>query len=187
MKKYYVDEAKIYGSNNIPKFTDEDIATGNLILHSVFLSVTDKNGKSKKPTTTATICFALSDGNVYKVKTPIERLTAQCKKIPRVKKPSQNWGDFRFCCPFGKQQAENLVMQGKAKFIDTFENLQAEAEKSRNSGNKGKGIEYILAKIEHKKFDHTLDAANGSEYDNTEVKFYNLITGSGAVAHCPEI
>lgn len=173
-RKYFIDTEKVINSANNKGFTLEEKQHGSAILEKVY-----RKGKTEL----ACICFALSDGYVYKIYMPIERLTAQCRKQ---KATSKHWGSYYFACPLSKAQCEEVAKNGKAKKLGTFEYLE-DICKKYGFGNGGQGIEKMLSKIEHKTFNYTLPAHLGAEYDNSEVKFYNMKTGSGAKGHCPNL
>jgi hypothetical protein len=173
MKKYFYDNDKIINSPRKPIFTASEKEYAKKVL-AVF-----ENAKTKY----ACICFRASNNNIYKVYMPIERLTAQVKFNGNGKnKMKSKW---RFLSPISKAQAESLVENGNAKFICTYEELKQMTAKLEKSNN-GQGIEYMLAKLEHKKFNHKAAAKDGAEYDKSEVKYFDLFTGSGANATCPE-
>ena len=173
MKKYFYDEAKIINSPRKPVFTAEEVAYRAKVAQAF----------AKANTNLVCVAFVASDDNVYKVYMPIERLINQVKYNTNNARKSK----WRFLSPISKAQAEMLIETGKAKQICTFEELKQFTAKVKNrNSNNGYGIEYALAKIEHKKFNHTLAACDGAEYDGAEVKFFDLRTGSGANATCPD-
>lgn len=172
-RKYYYDNEKIINSPRKPIFTEQEKAYGEKVLKVFKTAKTDL----------VCVCFRASNNGIYKVYMPIERLTAQVKYNGNGKnKMKSKW---RFLSPISKAQSEMLIEQGKAKFICTYEELKQATAKLEKSNN-GQGIEYVLAKLEHKKFDHKAAAKDGAEYDKSEVKYFDLFTGSGANATCPE-
>ena len=110
------------------------------------------------------------NGLVYVADIPHEMLHARLK----VSKA----GVLSAFCPLGRQQAIQLVTEGKMSYLCTAEKM-AEIE-GKTDGNR---VEYLLKREQHCTFDHKKQWFSGNgECRNREVKFFNVDKASGSQA-----
>jgi hypothetical protein len=112
-----------------------------------------------------TIAFQI-EGKVYVADCPHEMIHDHLKT-------SKN-GVLSAFCPLGRQQAIQMVADGKLSYLCSAEELKA--VEGNTNGNK---VEILLKRAQHTSFDHTKPwYEGGGECRGREVKFFNMDNSS---------